>query len=204
MRRLAALLVAAGLAACTQPAPAPDLSGPGQDDLARVSAYLNALPHFEAHFVQSGDYGPGAGLVWLDRPGHLRVDFQGPGAPVMVIADGRVRLLDRSNGAVTTQPLSRTPLGLLLAPQIVMSGAVTVESVARAPDGGSLRLVLNKTGAASQGTLTLDFYEHPLRLAAVSVSDPYRHVRTLALSGIDAGAVITPDLFAPPVFVPRS
>jgi outer membrane lipoprotein-sorting protein len=186
----------AWLAACTPQTAAPTLSRTDQDDLARITAYLNALPRFEARFVQSGDYGPGTGLVWLDRPGHLRVDFAGPGAPVMVITNGRVRLLDRGTGAITTQPVSRTPLGLLLTPQISLDGAVTVDQLSHGAN--SLRVVLSKTGAAAQGTLTLDFAEQPLRLVAVSVIDPYRHVRTLALSDIDAHPVVTPDLFLPP------
>ncbi len=202
MKRTAKLVAAAAalawLAACTPHTPAPTLSRNDQDDLARITAYLNALPQFEARFVQSGDYGPGAGLVWLDRPGHLRVDFAGPGAPVMVITNGRVQLLDRGTGAITTQPVSRTPLGLLLAPQISLDGAVTVDQLSRGADGQSLRVVLSKTGAAAQGTLTLDFAERPFRLVAVSVIDPYRHVRTLSLSEIDSHPVVTPDLFKAP------
>lgn len=198
IRRHALLATLALLTGCATPHLTPTISRTDQDDAARVAAYLNNLPRFEARFTQSGDYGPGAGLVWLDRPGHLRVDFAGPAAPVMVIAGGHVQLLDRASGALTTQPVSRTPLGLLLTPTIALNGAVNVDAVSRNPEGRTLRLVLSKTGAAAQGTLTLDFAEHPLRLIAVSVTDPYRRVRTLALSDIDPNPVLTPDLFVPP------
>ncbi len=165
-------------------------------DAARVSAYLNNLPKFEARFVQTGDFGPGAGLVWLDRPGHLRLDYEGAGARVMVISGGRVRVLDRGTGALTTQPLSRTPLGLLLGPSIDLAAAGHLDSVAHL--GGTLRVVVSKPGAAAQGALTLDFDDHPLLLRAVSLTDPYHRNLTLTLSELNPDPALTPELFQPP------
>ena len=195
-RRLAWLLAALAGAGCMQNT-APVLSGQDQGDIGRIAAYLNATPRLEAHFVQTGAYGPGAGLVWLDRPGHLRLDYEGAGSRVMVITGGRVRILDRSNGALTTQPLARTPLGILLEPEIHLDGAVTVDSFVHA--GSVLDLTLSKTGAAAQGSLTLRLADHPLRLLAVSVTDPYHRTLQLSLSGIDTAPVLTPGLFQPPV-----
>ena len=181
---------------------APVLSTSDQADLTRVAAYLNATQRFEAHFVQSGDYGASAGLVWLDRPGHLRLEYQGPGARVMVVSNGRVRMLDRSNGALTTQPLSRTPLGILLAPQIHLDGDVTVDRLSR--QGGLLAVTLSKTGAAGQGSLTLQMADHPLRLLGVSVTDPYHRTLDLSLSDINTAPVLTPELFVAPKIAPGS
>ena len=196
------LLRAAGLAmalaACgCMTRTAPVLSGGDRSDLARITAYLNSLQRFEAHFLQTGDYGTAAGLVWLDRPGHLRLDYQGPGARVMVINGGRVRVLDRSNGALTTQPLSRTPLGILLAADIHLDADVTVDALLHQDDG--LTVTLSRTNAAGQGSLALRLADHPLRLLGVSVTDPYHRRLDLALTGIDTAPLLTPDLFAPPV-----
>ena len=186
------LLLAAG---CT-PGPRPALGTADLDDVGRVTAYLNALPRLEAHFSQSGNFGPGAGLIWLDRPGQLRIDYAGAGSRLMVIADGRVRILDRASGALTTMPVSRTPLGLLLAPSISLSGTAHVDSLVH--QGGQIRLVLSRTGQAAQGSLTLDFADAPLRLEAVTVTDSYGRMLTMQLSGIDPSPVLTPELFQPP------
>ncbi len=197
LARLASALLWACLAGCAATRSAADRA-----DIARIEAYLNALPRFEAHFVQSGSFGTAAGLVWLDRPGHLRVDYEGPAARVMVITGGRVNVLDRSNGALTTQPVSRTPLGLLLTPSIRLDGKVSVDSLTHATDQAGapiLRLTLSKAGLPGQGHLTLDFNNQPLRLLAVTVQDPYNRLLTLSLSGIDSRPEITPDLFRPPV-----
>jgi outer membrane lipoprotein-sorting protein len=190
-----ALVAALLLAACT-PTARPVLSAGDADALARLQAYLNGLTRFEAHFTQTGSFGEGAGLVWLDRPGHLRIDYAGPGGRVMVIAGGRVRVLDRATGSTTTMPVSRTPLGLLLGPSIDLSGDAHVESLSRTP--GQERLVLTRAAQPALGTLTLDFASLPLRLEAVSVTDPYHRVLTLQLTGIETAPVITPDLFLPP------
>ncbi len=189
---LAALLVAAG---CTMNT-APVLSTGDQAEIGRIAGYLNAIPRFEAHFVQTGAMGAGAGLVWLDRPGHLRLDYEGPASRVMVVSGGRVRITDRSNGAVTTQPLSRTPLGILLTPTIQLDGPVTVDALRHS--GDTVELTLSKTGAAAQGSLTLVLRDHPLALLAVSLTDPYRRILRLDLSGLDTAPVLTPDLFAAP------
>jgi outer membrane lipoprotein-sorting protein len=172
------------------------LTAQDADDVRRVQDYLNHTERFEAHFVQSGAYGPGAGLVWLDRPGNLRIDYEGPGSRLMVISGGRVRVLDRRTGALTTMALSRTPLGILLAPTIDLSGPVTVTSVQHV--GGELEVTLEKTGQAGQGSLTLYLAEMPLRLQAVTVTDAYQRSSTLSLSDIDVAPVLTPDLFVAP------
>ncbi len=120
----------------------------------------------------------------------------------MVIADGRVRVLDRGTGALTTMPVSRTPLGLLLAPEVVsLSGAAHVDSLVH--QGGQIRVVVSRNGLAGQGSLTLDFADRPLRLEAVTVTDPRRQMLNMQLSGIDPAPVLTPDLFAPPTRMPH-
>jgi len=171
-------------------------SAADQAEIALVGDYLNGLPRFEAHFDQSGDYGGGAGLVWLDRPGHLRIDYAGPLGRVLVISGGRVTILDRSNGAITTQPLSRTPLGILLAPRITLSGAVTVTRVQHF--ASAVQITLLKTDQPTQGSLTLTLGEAPLRLEAVTVTDPYARNLTMTLTDLDTHAQLTPELFQPP------
>jgi outer membrane lipoprotein-sorting protein len=175
---------------------APRLSAQDADDVRRVQDYLNHTQKFSAHFVQSGAYGPGAGLVWLDRPGNLRIDYEGPGARLMVISGGRVRVLDRRTGALTTMALSRTPLGILLAPTIDLSGPVTVSSVQHV--GGELEMTLQKTGQPGQGSLTLYLSQMPLQLQAVTVTDAYQRSSTLSLSDMNPDPALKPDLFAPP------
>jgi outer membrane lipoprotein-sorting protein len=115
----------------------------------------------------------------------------------MVISGGRVRVLDRGTGALTTMPLSKTPLAILLAPTISLEGAVTVTALHHAQ--GGLQVTMQKTGAPAQGSLTLYLSEAPLRLNAVTVTDSYQRSLTLSLTDMDTAPALTPDLFKAPV-----
>jgi outer membrane lipoprotein-sorting protein len=187
------------LSACTPP-DRPVLSAADQAEIAHLTDYLNATQKFEAHFIQTGAYGPGAGLVWLDRPGNLRIDYEGSGSRLMVISAGLVRVLDRGTGALTTMPLSKTPLAILLAPTISLSGAVTVTALRH--DQGGLQVTLQKTEQPAQGSLTLYLSEAPLQLIAVTVTDSYQRSLTLTLSNMNTAPMLTQDLFKPPMIPP--
>jgi outer membrane lipoprotein-sorting protein len=185
------------LSACAV-TPRPQLTAADAADVDRVTAYLNSIPRFEAHFVQFGSFGPDAGLIVLDRPtGHLRIDYADPAGRVMVVANGRMVIVDRGNGSTTTIPLSRTPLGMLLTPNINLSGDVTVLSVLRQP--GIIQVTLTRTDYPSRGSLTLSLAEEPLRLVSVTVTDAERRTLTMDLSGINTAPRLTPELFQPPV-----
>jgi outer membrane lipoprotein-sorting protein len=157
------------LGACAT-TPKPQLTAADAADVDRISAYLDGIPRFEAHFIQYGSFGSDSGVVWLDRPaGHMRIDYAGAEGRVMVIADGQVLIVERNTGATTTMPVSRTPLGMLLTPRISLSGAITVANLVRLP--GMIRVTLEKTDNPSQGSLTLTLADQPLRLAAVTIID---------------------------------
>jgi outer membrane lipoprotein-sorting protein len=192
-----AVVPPAVLAGCTTPAPRPQLTAADAAEVDRISAYLNSIPRLEAHFIQFGSFGPDAGVIWLDRPeGHLRIDYTDAEGRIMVIANGQVQILDRSTGATTTLPVSRTPLGMLLTPSISLSGAITVANVVRLP--GMIQITLEKTDRPSQGSLTLTLADQPLRLTAVTIVDAHDRTLTMRLSGINTAPVLRPDLFQPP------
>ncbi len=165
-------------------------------DINLIQAYLNALPRLEAHFTQAGDYGPGAGTLWLDRPGHLRIDYQGATSRVLVANGGRLTVFDRATHGTTTMALSRTPLGMLLTPQILLSGPVTVTELQHGD--GFERISLVKSAAPNQGTLRLLFRTNPLALDSVTVVDAYHRALTMTLTSLQRDPPITPALFQPP------
>jgi outer membrane lipoprotein-sorting protein len=197
------VVILAGLLAGCAPTPRPHLTAADAADVDRIDAYLNSIPRFQAHFIQYGSFGPDSGVMWLDRPaGHLRIDYADADRRVMVVADGQVKIVDRSTGATTTMPVSRTPLGILLTPTIRLSGAVTVAHLARLP--GAIQVTLQKTDSPSQGTLTLMLADQPLRLVGVTIVDAHDRTLTMRLSGVDTAPVLTPDLFQAPALPPES
>ena len=114
----------------------------------------------------------------------------------MVANGGRLIVFDRHTHATTTMSVSRTPLGLLLAPVIDLSTDVTITSLTHEQDG--TQITLQKTSAPGQGTLTLALGGHPQRLLAVSVVDARGRILTMSLYDLRNDPVMTPGLFANP------
>jgi outer membrane lipoprotein-sorting protein len=199
IRRLPACCVLLGILAlggcATIPAPI-TLTAPQSSAIDQAQAYLNGLTSFQAHFVQSGWSGPGSGTVWVDRPGRLRLSYAGPAAKDMVANNGLLIITDRANSAVTTMPVAKTPLGLLLAPHIALSGAVAVTGYAETSD--TLSITLQDATHPAQGTLSVTLRKSPLSIASVTATDIHGRALTLSLSDLIVHPLITPALFAAP------
>jgi outer membrane lipoprotein-sorting protein len=162
--------------------------------------YLDDLTSFQAHFIQSGWSGAGDGVVWVDRPGRLRLSYAGPNAKDMVARDGLLVIYDRGNGATTTMPVAKTPLGLLLAPHIALSGTVVITGFTE--DATTLRLTLQDSTQPTQGTLTVTLQKSPMALSAVTATDIHGRSLTLQLTDLTRHPRITPSLFAYPGAAP--
>lgn len=196
LRLATAALIASALPSCTPQRTPPALGQADTREIDAISTYLNGLNRFEARFIQTGDLGEGGGLIWLDRPGRLRIDYAGPQASLMVANNGRLAVYDRRTHATTTMAVSRTPLGILLAPVIDLSTDVTILAIQHTE--GAVQITLQKTSAPAQGTLTLTLSEPPLALSSVTLVDARRRSLTMTLSDLRTDPAITPDLFAPP------
>ena len=192
LRAMGAVVLAAGLAACATAPPLQTASD--QQAIVQVQTYLDGLQHFKAHFTQTGTDGVADGYVWLDRPGRLRVAYVRP-APKLILANhGRLLLVDQLTGATSNMPVSRTPLDILLSPQVQLVGAkLAVTSVAAQP--GALQIGVVKAAAPTQGRLTLHFTLDPVRLVGVVVQDSTGRTNTLALTDLERSAGFSPDLF---------
>jgi len=187
-------VLAIGLSGCgAMRVAAPTLGGDDQATIAAAQIYLDQLRAFRAHFTQSGADGDAEGNVWLSRPGRLRVDYLSPRPKLLLANHGRLLLADQTTSATTTMPVSNTPLDILLADKIDLSGAVTVTSVQRFD--ATFQLTLMKSNAPSQGRLTLQFAAAPLTLIGVVVQDSAGHMNTLRLTDMVRDPAIDPTIF---------
>ncbi len=128
---------------------------PLDQEVARVEAWLEQLDTLQARFRQIGaDGSVTQGVVYLDRPGRVRFEYDDP-SPILIVADGTsVAVRDEALETTDRAPIRSTPLRWLLTrdPDLAASGAVTeagrVEQdfyvTVRDPEGeldGSLTLV---------------------------------------------------------------
>lgn len=163
-------------------------------DIARIEAYLNGLKTLKARFLQvAPDGGISNGTAWVSRPGRLRFEYDPP-APFLLVA-GQTGLIfhDSSLRQTSNIPLSRTPLGILLAERATLSGDVTITGIERLP--GQIHVGLVRTASPGDGALVLIFADNPLALRQWTVIDAQRKETRVTLSNIQVGGQFDPKLF---------
>ncbi|MBW6400107.1 outer membrane lipoprotein carrier protein LolA [Roseomonas sp. HJA6] len=165
-----------------------------RSDLARVEAYLNSLTTLRARFLQIAQNGAAAeGTAWIWRPGRMRFEYDPP-EPLLLVADsGQFLMYDRELRAPTTLLVRQTPLGILLRPEVKLSGDVTVTGVERS--GGFFRVTMYRTNEPAEGRLTLVFNPDPLELRQWAVVDSQRRETRVSLFRIETGLRFPAGLF---------
>lgn len=162
--------------------------------LTRVERYLNDIKTLKARFVQVSSNGAYAeGEVYLDRPGHLRFDYDPP-TPVLIIANGLSLLYyDEELKEATFLPLWETPLWFLIRKEVRFDKNVDIVGIEEAL--GTLRITLRDPEAPDGGEVTLVFADQPLALKKWELTDP-QGVRTqVSLVNPVYGETIDPTLF---------
>lgn len=171
------------------------LSPADHQDIARIEAYLQSIDTLQADFLQiSSDGRMAAGVLYLDRPGRLRMDYAPP-VPVDVIATGtRLIYHDKEQGQVWQVPLAATPATVLLDkhPKL-LGGAVTVTHVEHV--GSALTVKIVQTSYAAAGSLLLGFSTDPLMLRRLVLTDAEGTELIVSLMGHQLGGTIDPELF---------
>lgn len=170
------------------------LSDADRADIAKVEDYLNGITTASAKFTQIGPNGGlSRGTFYMRRPGRLRFEYDPP-VPLLIVADGVwLVLYDRELKQVNRFPLYETPLGVLVADKIKLSGDVQVTRVDR--QGGILRVRMIDTNRPDEGWLSLAFSEPPLELRQWHVRDAQGGVTNIALSDLQTGVKLDPKLF---------
>jgi outer membrane lipoprotein-sorting protein len=170
------------------------LSNEDQSDLARIEAYLNGIRTLKAHFIQTApDGGVTQGMAVMQRPGRMRFQYDPP-SPFLLIANyGILFFHDAQLNQTSNMPLSRTPLGILLADKTTLSGNVSVTKFVRLP--GQIQVSLVRTASPGEGTLTLTFADNPLALRQWTVLDQQGKQTRVSFTNMQVGASIDARLF---------
>ncbi len=176
-------------------APTAALADDTSADIARVQDYLNGLKTLKAKFLQVAPNGAvSQGTVWLERPGRMRFQYDPPTPLLLVAGHGLLVFHDSQLDQTTNIPLGRTPLGILLADNVKLSGDVTVTAVSH--QNGYLELSLDRTAVPGDGLLTLFFTEKPFALREWVVTDAQRRETRVTLFDPQYGGTFDQSLFS--------
>jgi outer membrane lipoprotein-sorting protein len=173
---------------------AAQLSAQDHADLARIEAYLNGIRTLKAHFVQTAPNGGiSQGTALMQRPGRMRFQYDPPSPFLLVANYGILVFRDNQLNQTSNIPLSRTPLGILLADHASLSGDVTVTKFVRLP--GQLQVSVVRNASPGEGTLTLIFADDPLALRQWVVVDQQGKQTRVAFTNLEVGANVDAKLF---------
>jgi len=165
-------------------------------DLAKVQAHLNAVNSMTANFVQTDGKGRQmSGTLQLKRPGKIRFEY-GRGANMLLVSNGgQLTFLDYEVGQKSSWPLSKTPLGMLLAdnPQVAKFAKIVpsndprvlVVRATRQPYG-TLILAFTRSGAGPGG----------LQLYGWTAVDPQNKRTTVKLSNVRYNVGVSEGAFS--------
>ena len=184
-------LVPAVLAENAKPA---NLDAAAKADIARIEAYLNGIKTLRTRFLQIAQNGDSAsGELTIARPGRMRLEYDPP-LPTLLIANGTFLIyIDRYLDQVTHVFLKNTPVGVLVAENIKLSGDLTVTRFMREP--GVIRVTLAKTTEAEEGNITLVFADAPLALRQWIVIDAQGARTSVTLDALEYGVAVKPEMF---------
>lgn len=176
------------------PQPAP-LTEQDRADLTRIEAYLDGVRTLKARFVQADARGGTAeGTLWLQRPGRMRFEYDPP-AQILLVADGTFVIFhDKSVQQTSHIPIGATPLSVLLAERIRLSGG-DVEPIRVERFPGAIQVTLIQAGKPREGSITLGFNDPPLELRQWTVVDAQGQAVRVSLFGAETGGRFDPQLF---------
>ena len=121
MNKYALALLAAPLALGTIAVPSA-IAQSAASDLSAVQAHLRAVDSMTASFVQTDRNNQSlTGTLTLKRPGKIRFQYQ-KGVPMLIVSDGKaLTMIDYEVKQVQRWPISNSPLGALLNPDMDLS-----------------------------------------------------------------------------------
>jgi outer membrane lipoprotein-sorting protein len=166
-------------------------------DVARIEAYLNGITTMQAKFQQVDGAGNLAfGMIYVRRPGFLRVQYDPPSEVILVADSIAVSYYDAELNQLNQAPLSLSPLWFLLREHVSLGGDVTVSSFDRAPNAFQIGIV--QTDEPDAGTVTLVLGDKPLELQQWTIVDSKGQEVRVALYNAQFGLKLDNKLFRTP------
>lgn len=178
------------IAAMAAPALAEKLSLPA------ISNYINGLGSVEAPFNQVNPDGTtSSGKFWLKRPHRMRFEYAPPDKTLVLAAAGNVAIFDgKSNSSAQQYPISKTPLSLILTPQVDLSRQRMVVDHGEAE--GMTYVTAQDPKHPEYGQITLFFSGNPIVLRQWIATDETGARTQVNLGPLETGKSYPLDLFS--------
>ncbi|MBP6678038.1 MAG: outer membrane lipoprotein carrier protein LolA [Paracoccus sp.] len=163
--------------------------------LNEISRYLNGLKTAQAEFTQvNGDGSISTGTVFIHRPNRVRFEYKGDRTLVLASA-GQVAVFDgKSRSGPQQYPLSKTPLSLILAPNINLGQARMVTGYSEKKN--TTVVTAQDPQHPEYGNIQMVFSANPTQLRQWVVTDEAGTRTTVILGEMKTGVSFPPSKFA--------
>ncbi len=163
--------------------------------LNEISRYLNGLKTAQAEFTQvNGDGSISTGTVFIHRPNRVRFEYKGDRTLVLASA-GQVAVFDgKSRSGPQQYPLSKTPLSLILAPNINLDQARMVTGYSEKKN--TTVVTAQDPQHPEYGSIQMVFSANPTQLRQWVVTDEAGTRTTVILGEMKTGVSFPPSKFA--------
>jgi outer membrane lipoprotein-sorting protein len=161
----------------------------------KVSQYLSNVQQMSGKFVQVGPDGTRVkGDFFIQKPGKVRFEYDPP-TPIEIVADGQSVVV--RNSRLATQdlyPLSQTPLRFLLSERIDLLRDTNVVGI-RSDDVFVTIVIEEKQALIGTSRLMMMVGAKDYQLKQWTVTDPQGYDTTVAVSHLESGKRMDPNLF---------
>ncbi|WP_407494023.1 LolA family protein [Pseudooceanicola sp. MF1-13] len=163
--------------------------------LNQLSSYLNSIKTAQAKFTQiAGDGSVSTGTLYLKRPGKMRFEYDPPNKSYVIADHGAVGIFDeKGDQSVEQYPLKRTPLNIILAPNVNLGQANMVTG--HREDGPSTIVRAQDPKNPEYGFIELVFTANPTQLRQWVVHDDSGSATTVVLGEMRSGMQLSQSLF---------
>lgn len=163
--------------------------------LGDLSSYLNRLATVQSDFTQvNADGTVSMGKIFIKRPGRVRFEYAPPDKSLVLASAETVAIFDsKSNQPPEEYPLKRTPLNLILAPQIDLGRAKMV--VGHNEVENTTRVVAQDPEHPEYGTIELVFTANPIALRQWVITDDLGQQTTVILGELQPVADLAGSMF---------
>lgn len=163
--------------------------------LADISDYLNSITTLKSPFRQINDDGSvSTGQLYIRKPGRMRFEYDPPEEALVIAAASAVVIIDKkSNQPSETYPLNRTPLALVLRPDIDLKRSNMVREARF--DGVSTVVTAFDPKEPDNGYIEMTFTDNPTRLREWVIHDASGAKTKVILGAPETGMPLPESLF---------
>ena len=171
-----------------------DLTQDDLDNISKIENFLNSITTLKSNFLQTASTGErSGGVLFLDRPGKMRVQYAEP-SPILLVSDGSyVIYVEKNLEHISYFPIAQTPLRVLIEKDVDLQAWYKIKDIKRGP--GTLRLTLILKDDLSLGSIQLLFSERPMQLRQWTIRDQQGIEVRVSLMDMQRGARFAPKLF---------